>query len=240
MSFQSEPWELYNLAQDRTELHDVAKQHPDIVKRMEQQWTEMTKNVLHAPAKDYTPVATMPSLPHKHGQWTDYTSLDASSARHDAAKQKKRARKTEAKAEAARDEGSGIRARVNTKLTIEGGELVLACSGNDSGLSFDQLPDLKVHGPYKLVFNLQSKAGGGGQIFWTLDAGTKLPKGQHQAFEVRHDDDWQQITLKIDTEGKLYALRLDPCSAPGTVRIKDLKLLDAAGQTLHAWPSKEK
>ena len=237
VSFQSEPWELYNLAQDRTELHDVAAQHPDIVKRMEQQWTDMAKNVLQAPAREYQPVAATTSLPHKHGQWTDYASLDASAARHDAAKQKKRAKKTEAKAAAPRDEGSGIRARVSTKLTIENDELVLACSGNDSGLSFDKLPDLKVHGPYKLVFDLKSTASGEGGIYWTLDAETKLPKGQHQTFAVRHDGEWQQIALKIDTEEKLYALRLDPCSAPGAVRIKELKLLDAAGQTLHAWPT---
>ncbi|MCX7008117.1 MAG: arylsulfatase, partial [Kiritimatiellaeota bacterium] len=237
VSFQSEPWELYNLAQDRTELHNVAAQHPDIVKRMEQQWTDMAKNVLQAPAREYQPVAATTSLPHKHAQWTDYASLDASSARHDAAKQKKRAKKTEAKAETARDEGSGIRARVNTKLTVDGDELVLACSGNDSGLSFDRLPELKVHGPYKLVFSLKSTASGEGGIYWTLDAATKLPKGQQQTFAVRHDGEWQQITLKIDTEEKLYALRLDPCSAPGAVRIKELKLLDAAGQTLHTWPA---
>jgi len=236
VSFQSEPWELYNLAQDRTELHDVAAQHPDLVKRMEQQWTDMTKNVLRAPAKEYKPVDTTPSLPHRHGQWTDYTAVDASAARHDAAKQKKKAKRTATP----RSDGTGIRARVHTKLMIEDDELVLTCSGNDSGLSFDQLPDLKVSGPYKLVFGLKSKAGGGGQIFWTTDAETKLPKGQQQAFEVRHDGEWQQIALTIDTEEKLYALRLDPCSAPGAVRIKGLKLLDAAGQILHTWPCTER
>ncbi len=33
-----EEWELYNLKTDRTELHNVAAQHPEIVADMEQQW----------------------------------------------------------------------------------------------------------------------------------------------------------------------------------------------------------
>jgi arylsulfatase len=31
-------WELYNLADDRTELHDLAKQMPDRVRSMSDQW----------------------------------------------------------------------------------------------------------------------------------------------------------------------------------------------------------
>ncbi|HAC92720.1 MAG TPA: arylsulfatase, partial [Planctomycetaceae bacterium] len=38
VSFQSDPWELYNLATDRAEMHDVAAQHPDIVARMAAKW----------------------------------------------------------------------------------------------------------------------------------------------------------------------------------------------------------
>ncbi|UII20065.1 arylsulfatase [Fulvivirga ligni] len=34
------PWQLYNLAEDRTELHNLADQHPDRVKAMEATWKE--------------------------------------------------------------------------------------------------------------------------------------------------------------------------------------------------------
>jgi arylsulfatase len=91
VSFQSAPWELYNIAQDRTELHNVAAQHPDIVARMSTQWTEMAKKVLHTPAKEYAPVAAAAAEPRRHREWTDFTSRDASTERHDAAKNKRRA-----------------------------------------------------------------------------------------------------------------------------------------------------
>lgn len=244
VSFQSEPWELYNIARDRTELHNVAAEHPDIVERMSKQWTDMAVNVLHSPAKQYAPVDATPADPRRHQEWTDYSSLDASSEHHAALKQKnkeaKKARKEgngEAVAAPSGGHTKGIRARTDTKLTIEGDELVVDCSGTDGGLSFDQLPDLKTSGPYQLVFSLKSQSGGSGEIFWTTDPETKLPKGTNQPFDVKHNGEWQSVSLRIETPQKLCALRLDPCSAPGQVRIKGLKLEDASGKVLQSWPS---
>ena len=51
-----------------------------------------------------------------------------------------------------------------------------------------------------------------------------------------HDGEWQDITLKIPSESALFALRLDPCSAPGEVSIEGLKLLDAKGGVVASWP----
>jgi len=32
------PWELYDMEADRTELHDVAAEYPDVVTRLEAAW----------------------------------------------------------------------------------------------------------------------------------------------------------------------------------------------------------
>ncbi len=51
-------WELYNLAEDRTETNDLASQHPQRVQQMAQKWFDMAENVDRlsgkqlAPAKD--------------------------------------------------------------------------------------------------------------------------------------------------------------------------------------------
>ena len=37
-------WELYNLAEDRTELSDLAEMHPERVKEMVAQWHDIAKN----------------------------------------------------------------------------------------------------------------------------------------------------------------------------------------------------
>jgi len=35
-----QPWELYNIRKDRSELNNLAKQHPDVVARLEKRWNE--------------------------------------------------------------------------------------------------------------------------------------------------------------------------------------------------------
>jgi len=241
VSFESEPWELYNIAQDRTELHNVAAEHPDIVSRMAKQWTDMAKDVLHAPEKEYKPVSATATDPRKNSQWTDYSSVDASAGRHDAGKQKKAEKKAEKKVEKNEElrpaAGMGIRARAGTALAFEGDELVLTGSGSETGLSIDRVSKLPSGGPYQLVFSVRSPSAGSGQIFWTTDPQTKLPKGTRQAFDVRNGGEWQQFSLKLETPEKLYGFRLDPCSAPGELRIKGLKLEDASGKVLESWPA---
>lgn len=227
VSFQSGPWELYNIAQDRTELNNLAAAQPDILKRMVTQWHEMAANVLHAPERERAPI-TSTSTEKIHREWSVYTSLDASNARHAEAKKKSAARR--ATADAPR-----IRARAGTKLTTVGAELVLECTGDDPGLAID-LGATTGAGPYTLAFRVQSRASGEGEVFWTTDAGTPLPRGRRAAFTVKHDGEWQEISLPISETKPLFALRLDPCAGDGQVRIAGLVLRDRDGKTVRSWP----
>lgn len=227
VSFQSGPWELYNLAQDRTERHNLAAQHPEILRRMIAQWHDMTANVLHGNEREVAPI-TSTSTEKLHREWSVSTGLEASNARHAEAKKKSTARRAAAPE-------SRIRARVGTKLTTADGQLILECSGDDPGLAID-VAEPAAAGPYTLEFRLQSRASGEGEIFWTTDASTPLPRGGHATFAVKHDGDWQSIALKISETKPLVALRLDPCAGVGQVRIEGLQLKDAAGRVVRSWP----
>jgi arylsulfatase A-like enzyme len=74
VSFRSQPWELYNLANDRTELNNLAAKNPNRVKRMSKLWHEMAEDVLKAPERSRTPVAAEATL-HDHPEWTDFTKV---------------------------------------------------------------------------------------------------------------------------------------------------------------------
>jgi hypothetical protein len=63
-----------------------------------------------------------------------------------------------------------------------------------------------------------------------------LPKGKHLDFEVTHDGEWHEYTLKIDDAGSLHAFRLDPCGGEGDVVIEGLVLKTADGRVLASWP----
>ena len=227
VSFQSGPWELYNLARDRTELHNLAAQEPDRLKRMVTQWHDMAANVLHVRDREAAPI-TSTSQEKVHREWSVYASADASNARHADAKRKARERR------AASPEPK-IRARAGTKMTIAGDQLVLECTGEDPGLAIDVAAP-NAAGPFTLEFRVQSRAGGDGEVFWTTDAETLLPRGRHLAFSVKHDGEWQTVSLKLDETKPLHALRLDPCGAPGQVTLAGLQLRDAAGRVVRSWP----
>jgi arylsulfatase len=72
VSFRGGPWELYNLAEDRTELHDLAAKEPGRVKRMAGEWHRMTRDVLMAPDAEQRPVSET-QAPKTHGEWSDYS-----------------------------------------------------------------------------------------------------------------------------------------------------------------------
>jgi arylsulfatase len=235
VSFQSQPWELYDVARDRTELHDVAAQHPDVVARMAKQWHDMAMNVLQAPAKECAPVAAA-ATGQRHREWTDFSTPDASDTRHATAKEGRAGRKERRGKPAESATPALPRARVGTKLEVKDGRMILQCSGDDPGLAFDRLdlPDAK--GPFRLEFRLQSRAEGKGEIYWTDDAATKLPAGKRLEFDVKHDGAWQDVSLEIPATAPPHALRLDPCAGAGEVEMEALRIKDAAGRTLAEWP----
>ena len=233
VSFRSQPWELYHLAEDRTELHDVAAQYPEIVQRMVRQWHEMAEHVLHAPARELAPVASQ-ATEQRHPEWTDFSRSEPGESRQ----RPGRAKFKPAPAADADGQPSLLpRARIGTKLTVEAGQWVLQCSGDDPGLAFDRLPRTPKGGPYTLDLRLQSRAQGSGELYWTTDAQTKLPQGERLEFSVPHNGTWQDVKLEISESQPIFALRLDPCGGAGEVRIERLELRDADGTALYAWPS---
>ena len=223
VSFQSHPWELYHISTDRTELHDVAAEHPDIMERMVKQWHDMAANVLMASGKETKPVATEVT-PKINPGWSNYETPTEGKAK---GKGKKR-KAAEAKVELPR-------ARIGTKLAVEGKQMILTCTGNDPGLAFNHV-GIETHGPYTLTFRLQSHASGEGELYWTTDSDTILPKGKHQTFDVKHDGEWHDMSLSIDEPDTLFGLRFDPCAGVGEVRVDALQLKDAAGTVLKSWP----
>lgn len=224
VSFRGEPWELYNITEDRTELNNLVAKHPEIARRMEEQWHDMAENVLMAPQREIASVAKA-ATGYRNTRWTLYDSPEGDG------------KKASGKSRSAGTSRKAIRARKGTKLDIADGQLVLKCEGTDPGLAFNNLSLLAdAAGPYTLQFRVQSHAGGAGEIYWTTDRQTTLPNGGHLEFDVEHNGKWQNFALKIPENKRLYGLRLDPCGSAGQVRIEGLMLKDASGKILKSWP----
>ena len=221
VSFRGQPWELYNLRSDRTELDNVAKAHPEIVSSMSAEWRRLARDILKAPANARTPVADSAALPHRHPEWTafDQPLGDTGKKSPGTVGGSKR----------------GIRARKNTRLTIVGQQLHVMVTGEDGGIAMDQLPDLPP-GPYLLRFEIQGNAGESGELYFTTRRGMKLPSGEHITFRIPKSDQKQAVKLELKTAKSMRALRLDPGNMPGSVILENLELMNASGKVLLSWP----
>ena len=220
VSFRREAWELYHLSEDRTELHNLAEQEPERLQSMVETWNRMTADVLHASSKNSLPT-TPANLPHRHPEWTNFQNRPGTGKRPRGGRRS--ARKV-------------LRARKNTRLTMDKGELQLEFTGDDPGLAMD-LRNLKLApGPYQVTFRLQGGSRDGGELFYTTDPKNTLPRGKRVAFEVLADGKWQSVAIELPTRKSLQQLRIDVSDGPGRATIADLKLLDAAGKPLVQWP----
>jgi hypothetical protein len=83
---------------------------------------------------------------------------------------------------------------------------------------------------------VRSLASGGGELFWTTDASTTLPRGKRLEFAVTHDGQFHAVSLRIPETKPLHAIRLDPCAGAGEVRLEGLMLKDVDGNLLQQWP----
>lgn len=223
VSFKSKPWELYNLAEDRTELNDIAAKHPARLAAMVQTWTDMSRVVLHAPKASYAPTTTADttsSAPvHSNREWTRFDSARPNMKNRNRLGPKK-----------------AIRARKNTKLKIENGNLNLDFSGDDPGIAMDLRRESLPPGPYQLSFELKGGTKNGGEVFFTTDEQTILPKGNRITFGVTATGTWQSIEVNLETSESIQQLRLDVSEGPGTASIRNLRLIDASGKPVREWP----
>lgn len=223
VSFRGEAWELYNLAQDRTELDDLATKEPERLKAMETAWTRMTREVLHAQQKSYAPVGEA-RLPHHNPQWTVFDEAQTTIKKTDTATGNP-------------SKSRAIRARKNTSLKVVDGELRLDFTGDDPGLAIDLRNQDLPPGPYRLTFSLLYGSSKGGEVFYTVDSRTTLPRGERVDFDITADGRWQPVAVELPVDSRIYQLRIDVSPGPGKATIRDLVLKDAGGEALMSWPS---
>ncbi|MGZ0709717.1 sulfatase [Coraliomargarita sp. W4R53] len=118
-------------------------------------------------------------------------------------------------------------------LSADGDVLKVHCVGTDPGMSSPAAG--KLHGPLKLEFSMRSESFGGGRVFW-LGGSVKAISANHSTdFEVNHDGDWHSYSVSLPFEGLFRRVRLDPSQGPGKLELKDLRLVNADGETVYNW-----
>ena len=68
VSFYGSRWELYNMASDRFEQHDLAEQHPEIVQELSERWHALAESTDLLEEKDRKPVKEQRAS-NAHREW---------------------------------------------------------------------------------------------------------------------------------------------------------------------------
>lgn len=222
VSFRQEPWELYDLSKDRTELNNLAKIHPERLQQMIDQWTKMSKDLLQGPASSYAPVRDQ-AAEHRHREWTQFANDQPGGP-------------TPPRTTNREQKKDHIRARKNTKMDIRGSVINLVFSGEDPGIAMDLRSQQLPAGPYSIRFRLKQSGENRGEVFFTTTPKAILPRGQRLEFAIENSSTWQVIEVPIDTKDRIYQVRIDLSDQIGKATLDQLELVDADGKTLISWP----
>ncbi len=117
---------------------------------------------------------------------------------------------------------------------ISGGKetLVIKSVGKDPKLISRQL---KIPpGEYVFALRIKSAAGGGGLVF-TRSAARGFERGSGTPFELRHDNRWQEIEVRMRSEEEINQIRLDPCTEEGVQEIDWIRLSRPDGKLVREW-----
>ncbi len=229
VSFKGQEWELYNMANDRTEINNLAASEPKRLAAMVSKWKKMSLEVLHSP-KLANPKMLPAQTPKSNHQWTLFSNSNEPFL---TAPGKTVTPKSTRKP---RDRNSSIRARKNTQLKRTAETLQLTFTGEDPGIAIDfRAAPISPAGPYRLVFDLRTTWTGQGDIFFTTNKKAVLPKGENITFPIVGGNQSQQVRLDINTTEHLHQLRIDVADGPGDATLTNLRLLDASGKVLKDW-----
>ena len=123
----------------------------------------------------------------------------------------------------------------DAKLALADGCLVLTSTGGDPYMFTHEVPGLQ--GKIVCRIRLKSDSRGEAALHWgTMRHGRKgFTRGRRIPWHPKHDEQWQTIDIPFQSQAPLFALRLDPCTAPGTVYIDWIRLVDDRGRVVKTW-----
>ena len=229
VSFKGQEWELYNVANDRTENNNLAASEPERLAAMVEKWKNMSRDVLYS-SKLANPKMLPAETPKSNRQWTVFSDSNEPFLTAPGKKGKPR---TVGKSKVLRN---SIRARKNTRLERNGDLFQLTFTGDDPGIAIDfRNAPISPAGPYVLTFVLTTDWSGHGDIFFTTDKSAVLPRGENITFPIVGGSQSQEVRLEIDTAEQLYQLRIDVADGPGNATLRKLRLLDDNGNVLEDW-----
>ncbi|PAY19172.1 N-acetylgalactosamine 6-sulfate sulfatase (GALNS) [Rhodopirellula sp. SM50] len=211
-------YKLFNLRADIGERNNLAKEHPKRVRQLDamiDEFLEDTRAVLPLPNPKFDPAKFDPD------------QIGKAALKGTGTNQKKPRRNAKPVA--------GWKPGGTCELTLEQGALIVTSVGGDPYLSFT-MPDAVKEKSLILKFSLASQADGHGQIFWQ-EQGVAPPfsASRSKPFDVQHDGEAHEYSVSWTAHNPVVAIRIDPATAKGRVRLSNIRLTTDDGEEVYRW-----
>ena len=121
----------------------------------------------------------------------------------------------------------------DVRISFVDSELRMESSGRDPWCFTREMPAAK--GPLTVELSMKSTAKGDGQIFFTTAPKDGFGRAKNVSFAVTHDGEFHDYKIVLGDAGRVYAVRIDPATAPGEIAIRALVLRDASGAVAKTW-----
>ncbi|QDS87010.1 Arylsulfatase precursor [Rosistilla ulvae] len=211
-------YELFHLAEDIGEQHDLSAKHPEWVQQMDaliEAFLVDTDAVRPQPNRRFDPAKYRPDLE------------GIGRLKNSAARPAKKSAKPRGKPVA------GWQPDGTCTLKRDGDALVITSDGGDPYIIYG-LPKPIPQQPLILRFNMRSNASGRGQIFWReQDVRPPFLAARSVKFDPEHDDATHQYAIEFTPSSPIDAVRIDPSTSAGQIWISNIRLTDRAGNVLH-------
>lgn len=131
---------------------------------------------------------------------------------------------------------AGWTASKDAQLSMVDDELRIESSGGDPWIATREVPSAP--GPLTVEWSMKSTAKGDGQVMFTTNGTEGFGKGKSVSFSPIHDGAFHDYKVALAGAERVYALRLDPATASGSIAIRHLILRDARGSVVKEYEFK--
>ncbi len=224
-------FKLFNLRDDVGEQQDLAEQFPERVQQLNSlidNFLDKTAAVLPIANPDFDPSKYHPELEGK-------AKLKQSSKEKSKAATTRQAGKPDTSPPKLSQPVAGWQAAGTCDLAAKEGVLIVSSNGGDPHLSFT-LPKPIAESPLVLQLSMASSASGKAQLFWhEQQVSPAFHRDRSTTFDVEHDQTVHDYSVEFSPQGSVVAIRIDPCSGTGEVKILKMQLTTTSGRTLYTW-----
>ncbi len=124
----------------------------------------------------------------------------------------------------------------DAKVEAKDGVFVVTSTGGDPYVSTREVT--KGVGPFTVEFRMKSDSKGGGQVFWATADEPAFHRDRSTAFTPALDGEWAEYAVKVPADKPLTALRIDPSTAAGEIRIESVRQKGKDGKVLQEWTAR--